>query len=802
MRAADDATRWTFVEFGTQLRRRRRSEDLTQQALARTANCSEHTIKKLEQGLRRPSPQMAASLAGALGLTAEERTAFVRAGTGDADADPTDDGAVGPLTTILGAETMTVHCWDRLVGRSRELAEVPALLQRSRLVTLHGPGGVGKSRLAAEIARRDDSGPTLWVEFKHLHDDASIDGHVARSLQVGQSSSATLRQRVIARLGTDNWLIVLDNCEGHTTEVADWCSAILDECPFVRILVTSRVVTYLPGEARWPLRGLSTSAATDPGHVPIPATRSHSSSNERRPPTGTPVASLSRSTRLRWLRSRRSANGSTASRSRSSSLQVGRISIHRDLAERLIRDHRFLELRAAVDEPRYTNLDDVVMWSYELLDEDERRCTRAVAVFRGPFDIGAAHAVSGDEMPLHEFEQTFARLVGSSLISRSSDEASTFHVPETIRATVASMQSRSEVERLARRHAEYFAQQAELAEPKMWGGSLATTLSDLSRHHADFSAAVESSCARGDAATARRITGALFRYWDIRGHLEEGFALCRLAEGADGVSSADIDARSANAVATLALFAGDDETAVPAFERAVELSQAFGIGHELAHALVHLGLCAEFADDSESATRILHEAIAVAQHYDERALEGWAHIFVAADHLRHERFDAADEPLTRALTLLTGRDPEGLAWALTGQAAHNVLTDGDSQLGEVEDALQACIELRSGWGISVVGLLAGICATRLDRHDLAAELLATSDQLRSLIGATHLPIMNEWRAMIIDSIRTAEVARRATTSPTSTATRSRSSIRSTPSSIGCSGAPRRSGPDAASAGTT
>ena len=759
MRAADDATRWTFVEFGTQLRRRRRSEDLTQQALARTANCSEHTIKKLEQGLRRPSPQMAASLAGALGLTAEERTAFVRAGTGDADADPTDNGAVGPLTTILGAETMTVHCWDRLVGRSRELAEVPALLRRSRLVTLHGPGGVGKSRLAAEIARRDDSGPTLWVEFKHLHDDASIDGHVARSLQVGQSSSATLRQRVIARLGTDNWLIVLDNCEGHTTEVADWCSAILDECLFVRILVTSRVVTYLPGEARWPLRGLSTSAATDPGHDSDPSD-AVALFVERASATDLPTGSFARSLDSAALAAITSICERLDGLPLAIELAAGRADLYPPavLAERLIRDHRFLELRAALDEPRYTNLDEMVMWSYELLDPDERRCIRAVAVFRGSFGIGAAHAVSGNDVPLHEFEQTFARLVGSSLISRSSDEASTFHVPETIRATVARMQSRSEADRLARRHAEYFAQQAELAEPKMWGDSLAATLSDLSRRHADFSAAVESSCARGDAATARRITGALFRYWDIRGHLEEGFALCRLAEAADGVSSADIDARSANAVGTLALFAGDGEMAVSAFERAAELSQAFGIGHELAHALVHLGLCAEFADDSESAVRILHEAVAVARHHGERALDGWAHILIGADHLRNERFDAAEEVLTRALTLVTGVDGEGVAWALAGQAAHNVLTDGDSQLGEVEDALQACIELRSGWGISVVGLLAGICATRLDHHDLAAELLATSDQLRSLIGATHLPIMNEWRAMIIDSIRTAEVA--------------------------------------------
>lgn len=755
MPTADDATSWTFVEFGTQLRRRRRSDDLTQQALARAAKCSEHTIKKLEQGLRRPSPQMAASLADALRLTDDERTAFMRAGTGGTETDPNAIGAVGPLTTILGAETMTVHCWDALVGRSRELTDVPAQLQRSRLVTLCGPGGVGKSRLAAEIARRDDSGPTLWVEFKHLDGDASVDANVARSLRVGQSS-APLRQRVIARLGTDDWLVVLDNCEGHTVEVADWCSTVLDACPFVRVLLTSRVVTYLPGEARWPLRGLSTNAATDPGHPSFPSD-AVALFVERASAAALQSGTFARSLDPTALAAISSICERLDGLPLAIELAAGRADLYppATLAERLSQDQRFLQLGGALDEPRYTNLDDMVMWSYELLDDVERRCLRAVSIFRGSFEVGAAHAVSGKEQPLHGFEQTFARLVGSSLISRSSDDASTFHVLETIRATVAGMQSPSEADRLARRHAEYFAQQAELAEPKMWGNTLAVTLSNLARHQADFSAAVESSCARGDAATARRITGALFRYWDIRGHIAEGLALCRLADTADGVSSAEIDARSANALGTLPLFSGDGEMAVSALERAAELAQAFGIGHELAHALVHLGFCAEFADDSASATRILHETIAVARHYDERALEGWAHILIVAEHVRHERFDAVDEPLTRALTLLTGVDQEGVAWALAGQAARSVLSAGDTQLSDVEGALQACIELRSGWGISVVGLLAGICAVRRDQPDLAAELLTASDQLLALIGSTHLPMMNEWRATLIDSVRAA-----------------------------------------------
>lgn len=761
MQNSDDQTRWTFVEFGTQLRRRRRSADLTQRALARAANCSEHTVKKLEQGLRRPSKSMATSLAEALGLSSDEHAAFVRAGTGDSDAESNayDEHAdasvpvVNPLATVLGADTMTVHCWDTLVGRSRDLVDIPALLQRSRLVTLHGPGGVGKSRLAAELVRRDDSGPTLWVEFKHLEPGDSVDGPIARSLQVGQSASTPLRHRVIARLGTDNWLVVLDNCEGHITDLAEWCSAVLDACPSVRILVTSRELTYLAGETRWPVRGLSTRAATGPNRGPYPSD-AFALFVERASAADPSVLHLVDGSDPDAIAAIAAICDHLDGLPLAIELAAARTDLYppATLAARVEDDRRFLELRSARDEPRYTNLDDMVAWSYELLAEDERRCVRALCVFRGSFDIEAAHAVCGVDVPLHEFEQSFARLVGSSLVSRTRDGTSTFHVLETIRAAVVTKQSHSEVDEIARRHAAYFAERAELAQPQLWSSSVATALAALARHHADYSAAVTYCCDRGDAATARRLTGALFRYWDVHGHLLEGLSLCRRAEATEGVSTPEIDARAANALGTLSLFAGDVTTAVPAFERAAELSQAFGIGHELAYALVHLGLAAAFADESATATRVLGEAAAVARHHGEQAMEGWAHVIIGADDLRHERYDAAEAPLDRGLVLLTDVDAEGVAWALVGQAARVLLSDNEPHVAEVGTALQACIDLHSGWGISVSALLGGICAARVGRPDLATGLLTASDQLCSLIGAAHLPMMYEWRALLIGSI--------------------------------------------------
>jgi predicted ATPase/transcriptional regulator with XRE-family HTH domain len=768
MTGAIENTEWSYVEFGTQLRRRRRANDLTQEALARKADCSEHTVKKLEHGLRRPSRAMAVSLADALGLPPAEQDAFITAGTGarqhDTDASGTSDvssvGDVNPVTTILGAETMTVHCWNRFVGRSGDIEAVLRLFERSRLITLHGPGGVGKSRLAAEIARRYSSGLTLWVEFKHLDGRNSVDTLIARSLQAG-SASMPPRQAVAARLGSDDWLVVLDNCEGRIDDIASLCSDLLDCCPHIRILVASRVLTHLTGEMRWPLRGLATSGVGAPaGTRPSDAVALFlDRAGSANPALSEMVDSGAEETAFERLDSVTLHAVESICRHLDGlplaiELAAARVDLYPPaiLAHRIHQDRRFLSTQPPHEDPRYSNLVEMVQWSYELLQPEERLCLRAASTFRGSFGIDSAHAVASPGTSLREFEQTFGNLVRSSLVSRAKLDSSDFHVVETIRAVVSEMIGPSEEQQFRRRHAQHFAHRAELAWPDLWGGRAHAALASLARHHADYVAATEWACETGDAQTARRLTGALFRYWDIHGHLLEGLELCRQACAVDGDAQPEIDARAANGLGTLSILVGDGETAVPAFERALSIAAESALGREQSYALTYLGLCAAYEDDPHAAGPLLLAAVRVARQSNEPAMEGWAHVFLAAAHMRLEDFDSAHDSLSRAFALLNGVDDEGTAWSIVGLSAHALMTRRDPCLDEVTPGLLTFIEMRAGWGTSVAGMLAGISAVRLGQLELASRLLKTTDRLRILTGATNLPAMNRLRLELVAAV--------------------------------------------------
>jgi predicted ATPase len=259
------------------------------------------------------------------------------------------------------------------------------------------------------------------------------------------------------------------------------------------------------------------------------------------------------------------------------------------LARRIDQDGRFLSTRRPHDDPRYSNLVEMVQWSYDLLHPEERRCLRAISTFRGSFGIDSAHAITAPGTSLREFERTFGNLVGSSLVSRTKLDSPDFHVAETIRTVVTEMIDASEARQFRRLHAQHFARRAELAWPDLWGARARATLASLARHHADLVAATEWSCETGQAETARRLTGALFRYWDIHGHLLEVLELCRQACAIDGDSPPEIEARAANGLGTLAILVGEGETAVPAFERAMSVARQCGLGREHSYALTYLG---------------------------------------------------------------------------------------------------------------------------------------------------------------------------------------------------------------------
>ncbi len=446
-------------------------------------------------------------------------------------------------------------------------------------------------------------------------------------------------------------------------------------------------MTYLVGETRWPLRGLDTAPPDNTGStqrsdaVALFLDRA-SSANTALSRTGDPGAVRTAVERLdpEKMHAVESICRRLDGLPLAIELAAARVDLYppANLARRIEQDHQFLAARHPHDDPRYSNLVEMVEWSYDLLQPEEQRCLRAVSTFRGSFDIDSAHAVSSLDTSLHEFERIFGNLVGSSLVSRTNPESSDFHVAETIRTVVAEMIDGSEAQQFRRMHAQHFATRAEQAWPDLWGARARTALAALSRHHVDFTAATEWACETRDAETARRLTGALFRYWDIHGHLLEGLELCRGSCALDGDAAPTTEARAANGLGTLAILVGDGDTAVRAFERAMAVASESGLGREHSYALNYLSLCAVYEDDLHIAGPLLREAIQVARRSDEPAMEGWAHLFLGGTEMRLEDFDAAHRSLSRSLALSSGVDDEAAAWSLVGLGAHALMTRRDA----------------------------------------------------------------------------------------------------------------------------
>jgi len=418
------------------------------------------------------------------------------------------------------------------VGRHHELGVVRQLLTSSRLVTLAGPGGIGKTRLAIEagsdLAERYPGG--VWLtELASLADGSLIMENIASSLGLAGESDGTTEATLIAHLQSRTLLLVLDNCEHLVEAAARVAEKLLLRCPRLSILATSREPLAIAGESvcRVPPLSFPSSAEGDAPEADPAAIDAQFEAVRlfcSRAALTRPAFLLTRENLPAVARICRQLDGIPLAlelaAARSNVLPVEQI------AERLTDRFRLLRGGSRTALPRQQTLKALIDWSYDLLNPEEQRVLRALSVFAGGCSAEAAEAAATHRGGGDDLFDVLARLVDKSLIQVDLGDQETaeprYRLLETIRQYAHErLVEAGEAERCREQHARYFGRFAEAAELELMGPRQREWLDRVEGELDNIRAALE-WCREEAPDLGVGLAGALVRFWQVRGHVIEG----------------------------------------------------------------------------------------------------------------------------------------------------------------------------------------------------------------------------------------------------------------------------------------
>jgi predicted ATPase/class 3 adenylate cyclase len=462
----------------------------------------------------------------------------------------------------------------RFIGREAEMAAVRALLAETRLLTLTGIGGCGKTRLALQIAADllEQCPDGVWlIELAALVSGDLIPQSVAMALGVREEPGRPMLATLIDALRPKRLLLILDNCEHMIDACAAFVDTLLRACPHVIVLATGREALGIIGEtvSRVPSLSLPPERPTahDPRSPPYPhGSRSAAHGRSTRHQAPGPEQFLRyEAIRLFVDRARQSLPGFALTAQNAGAVeqvcrQLDGIPLAIELAAARVKlltveqiaarlDDRFRLLtagnRAAL--PRHQTLRAAIDWSHELLLEPERVLLRRLSVFVGGFPLDAAEAVCAGvdarrqtpdasetgalsslapgvwRLAPHEVLELLGLLVDKSLVLVEEAPEPRYRLLETIRQYALEHLRRSGEEAATRqRHRDWFLSLAEQAEPRLTGPEQAEWLERLEREHENLRAALDWSAEAGDGAAGLRLARALWQFWWVRGYLAEG----------------------------------------------------------------------------------------------------------------------------------------------------------------------------------------------------------------------------------------------------------------------------------------
>jgi len=628
------------ASFGHWITLRRKALHLSRVELARRVGCATVTLYKIEVDERRPSQQIAAKLADLLNVMPQERLTFIKVARGelgvtrlalpDQSADRPAIAARAPLRTKLPPQPTP------LIGRAREVAHVCTLLRTPdvRLLTLTGPGGIGKTRLAIEAAAealQDFAQGAYFVNLAPISDPALVVATIAQTLGVKERGSRPLLERLTDELREQRLLLLLDNFE-QVLETAPQLAELLASCPKLKLLVTSREVLHLYGEHEFGVPPLSL-----PDRAQLP-----------------PLTRLTQYEAVRLFIERARATKADFAITNESAPAVVEICYRLDglplaleLAAARIKlfgpqallsrlEHRLnLLTGGGRDLPaRHQTIRGAIDWSYNLLSAAEQALFARLGVFVGGCRLEAAEAVCNADGALAiDVMDGVASLVDKSLLRLEGgvDGEPRVLMLETLREyALERLAARGEAEVLRDRHLEHYLWLAEAAEPHLRGAEQIVWAERLEVEHDNFRAAltwahehgaVDGSSTVG-AEAELRLAGALFWFWGMRDYSIEGQ---RWLEGALARTNGPArTAARATALFAAGHFAANQNDFVAArarLEESVALWRELGDKRGLALALIYskgLGWVTLLERRVAEARALFAEGVALCQELGDR----------------------------------------------------------------------------------------------------------------------------------------------------------------------------------------
>jgi len=632
------------------------------------------------------------------------------------------------------------------VGRAREIVEVKRLLSTTALLTLTGPGGCGKTRLALQVAAEliDEYADGVWlVELAGLIEPALVPHSVATALHLREGPDRTVHAALRQYLETRELLLVLDNCEHVVAACAEMAEALVRSCPRLRILATSREPLGVGGEIVWRVPPLSL-----PGPQGEPSVRSllqyeairlfveRTTAVQPGFPL-TPQNASAVATVCRQLDGLPLAIELAAARTRALSVE--------QIAARLDARFRLLTGGSRTASPRQQTLRGALDWSYDLLSQKERGLLRQLSVFAGGWTLEAAETIcSGEGVEPQEILDLLIQLVLKSLVlADAREERVRYRLLETVREYARDRLIESgNAAALQKRHLDWYLQVAEKAEPELTGADQRIWLDRLEVEHDNLRAALESSKVdESHSDVGLRMAAALRHFWNVRGHFTEGRSWLEAMLSRAPDAPAAVRAKALAGAGFLASRLGDYDGSITLCTDSLSLFRQLGDLSGISQALFFLGVTAVAQRSYERAKTFFMESLALSREAGNKRRMGIALNSIGEVARCQGDFDAARASYQESLALKREvGDTYGSALTL-GNLGYVALhqRDYDAATALFTEALSIGRPLMSKVGIAVhLAGLGGVAAAK-GEYERGARLLAAAENLLNLLGASLEP---------------------------------------------------------------